>query len=343
MVSLPQVLASNAHIATSLPPDLVAVFAGATTGIGRATLKAFVKYAVAPRIYLFARNTDAAAQVVGECTEINPKCEIEVIKVDLSSMRETEAACEVVLAKEQRVNLLVLSMGEVRADRALSNEGLHLVLATVYYARILIPALLLPLLTHASTHTPLARVLDIAGGTKEGPVDLADLAALRLPMSKIRGQLSSMHTLSLESLAERAPMVSFVHEFPGAVVTPLFEGVPGWAGWMMWVLGMYLRLFQRWVCVPLEECAERQVFLGTSAKYAAGEGDAGGVELADGVERGQATEQVRSCVYSVDWDGEGPGERVLKLLKGLRREGVREVVWEHTNGEFERIRRGKGF
>lgn len=56
MVSLADVLASNARISGSLPPDLVAIFAGATQGIGAATLKVFVKYAVTPRIYLMARS-----------------------------------------------------------------------------------------------------------------------------------------------------------------------------------------------------------------------------------------------------------------------------------------------
>lgn len=117
MVSLAQVLASNARIPTSLPSSMVAVFAGATTGIGLATLKAFVAHAVAPRIYFFARNTDSAARVVQQCLAINPSCEIEVVKADLSSLRETTAACAVVTARETGVNLVVLSMGEVRMDR----------------------------------------------------------------------------------------------------------------------------------------------------------------------------------------------------------------------------------
>ncbi|KAF2439270.1 hypothetical protein P171DRAFT_466903 [Karstenula rhodostoma CBS 690.94] len=331
MVPLPHVLVSNASISTTLPAGLVAVFAGAMTGIGLATLKTFVKYSIAPRIYLFARNPHA----VGEVVEM-------FVKVDLSSLRETDAACDVVKSKEDGVNLVVLSMKEVRLDRTLTPEGLHLFLATVYYARMRIVQALLPALIHASAYSRLARVVDIAGGTKEGPVDMLDLAALRVPFAKICGQLASMHTLSLKTLAEQVLGVSFVHDFPGAEVTPLFDGGACWAGWGMWVLRLYLRVFRRWVCVSVEECGKRYVFLGTSAKYAAGEGEAGGVLVGEGVERRTATEGVRGCVYSGDWDVEGPGGRVMGLLKGLGREGIKEVVWEHTNGEFERIRRGEG-
>lgn len=117
MVSLPIVLASNAQIPSTLPEGLVAVFAGATSGIGEATLKTLVKYAVKPRIYLFARTPASAERVIAECRQSNPSAELEFIKVDLSSIKETDEACEVVKKKEKMVNLVVLSAGELKLDR----------------------------------------------------------------------------------------------------------------------------------------------------------------------------------------------------------------------------------
>jgi NADP-dependent 3-hydroxy acid dehydrogenase YdfG len=118
MVSLPDVLASNAQISSILPKRLVAVFAGATSGIGEATLKGLVKYAVEPRIYLFARNPASAERVLAECRQLNSSAEYEFIKVDLSSIKETDAACEEIKRREELVNLVVLSAGELRLDRA---------------------------------------------------------------------------------------------------------------------------------------------------------------------------------------------------------------------------------
>ena len=92
MVCLSQVLASNAQIPSSLPSNLVVVFAGATTGIGKITLKTFVKYAVSPRIYLLARSEESAESVITECRLINPKAEYTIIKVDLSLIKETDEA-----------------------------------------------------------------------------------------------------------------------------------------------------------------------------------------------------------------------------------------------------------
>ena len=118
MVSRQQVLASNALLPSTLTNRLVAVFAGATSGIGLATLKSFVNYTVAPRIYLLARNTASAERVVAECKTIKSDAQFTIVKVDLSSVRETDRACEVVKNNEKRVNLIVLSMGEIRMDRA---------------------------------------------------------------------------------------------------------------------------------------------------------------------------------------------------------------------------------
>lgn len=117
MVSLPDVRASNAQIPTALPKGLVAVFAGATSGIGEYALKTFVKYAVEPRIYLFARNTTSAERIIADCRQLNPQGEYVFVKVDLSLVKDTDRACEEVKSKEKLVNLAVLSAGELRLDR----------------------------------------------------------------------------------------------------------------------------------------------------------------------------------------------------------------------------------
>ena len=114
MVSLSDVLASNAQIPSSLPKQLVAIFAGATSGIGEVTLKTFVKYAVEPRIYLFARSQASAERVIAECRRINPGGDYVFVQVDLSLIKETDHACEQVKRKEKLVNLMVLSAGEAK-------------------------------------------------------------------------------------------------------------------------------------------------------------------------------------------------------------------------------------
>ncbi|CAO2651407.1 Nn.00g039770.m01.CDS01 [Neocucurbitaria sp. VM-36] len=337
MVSLPDVRASNAQIPTALPGRLVAVFAGATSGIGETTIKTFVKYVVEPRIYLFARNATSAERVIAECREFNPRGEYVFVKVDLSLVKETDRACEEVKSREKLVNLVVLSAGELSFDRALTSEGLNSFLAASAYTRIRIIQQLLSLLIAASKTTSLARVIDVAGGTKEGDLDTSDLAALKIPFRSLRPHITSMHTLALETLAEQAPTVSFVHDFPGAVYSGLHKNVPGWLGFashvvletVYWTLG-------RWLFVPVEESGERHVFLATSERYKPKDGQARGLPLVLGLKDGTGSDgHVGSGVYSVDWDCEGPSKKGENALKGLRKKGAREVVWSHLTEQFE--------
>ncbi|KAF2269644.1 hypothetical protein CC78DRAFT_528839 [Lojkania enalia] len=339
MVLLDDVLASNARIPTSLPPKLVAVFAGATTGIGEATLKAFVKYAVEPRIYLMARSPTSAQRVIEECKTLNPKAEYTTINVDLSFIRETDRACNEIIAKESAVNLLMLSVGEISLDRSRTEEGLHKFLTTTFYTRIRLAQNFLPLLKNASNTSPLARVVNVGGGTKEGKIDTSDLTAIRMPFSHIRPHLTCVKTLALEKLAQQAPTVSFIHDFPGAVLTPLYDDVPGVMGFLIRTVVLLVKvLFGRWICVPIEECGERHVHMATSGKYEPKEGKAAGLPLLEGemVSRGSDGE-VGSGVYSIDWDGEGPKAEAAAALRKQRENGVREVVWNHLDQEFKRI------
>ncbi|KAH7063862.1 hypothetical protein BKA63DRAFT_497142 [Paraphoma chrysanthemicola] len=339
MVSLKDVIASNGLIPTTLPKRLVAIFAGATTGIGESTLKTFVKYAVEPRIYLFARSPDSAARVIAACRQINPQGEYEFVKVDLSLIRETDAACEHVKSKEKLVNLLFLSAGEVSFNRTRTSEGLNLFLAASTYTRMRIVQNFLEPLKKAGETTGLARVVNVAGAGTEGKIDTSDIEAFKIPFTQLRPQLVSMHTLALESLAEHAPNVSFVHDYPGAVYTDLHKGAGGAMGWLMYFLleGIHA-LLGRWLFVPIEESGERHIYLATSGRYAPHDGHEMGISQEKSTALRGSNGERGSGVYSVGWDGEGPAERSLVALKGLRANGVKELVWNHMKTEFDRIR-----
>jgi NADP-dependent 3-hydroxy acid dehydrogenase YdfG len=64
MVEKDKIRSSNQKLTTTLPSGLVAVFVGATNGIGEYTIKAFVKYTVKPRVYLVGRSKEAAERIV---------------------------------------------------------------------------------------------------------------------------------------------------------------------------------------------------------------------------------------------------------------------------------------
>jgi hypothetical protein len=141
----------------------------------------------------------------------------------------------------------------------------------------------------------------------------------------------------MQRLSESAPDVAFVNDYPGLVVTRLVMTFPGVYGLLMRLI---VWLFGWWVTVPLEESAARHLFLVTSEAYRPREGGSDAVPLVQGLEVHTGIDgRAGSGVYSVDWDGEGPGKKAVALLDGYRKDGMQDKVWAHVNGELERIER----
>ena len=220
--------------------------------------------------------------------------------------------------------LLITSLG--------TSEDLHLLAALVYYSRLRFITNLLPLIQRAPS---LRRIVTVGGGTLEGPIDPTDFPALRVPLLKIRGHLTTLITLGLEAIARAAPEVSFAHDYPGTVNTPLMTHAKGLHGVLV---RTYIGLFGRWVCVPTEESGERHLYLATSSKFQPASGQNAGIQLGDGVEVAVGTTgEVSSGVYSVGWDCESASPAVHELLAGLREKGMVDEIWRHTEGEYKRV------
>jgi short-subunit dehydrogenase len=111
MVSLAQVQSSNSRIGTALPPGLVAVFVGATSGIGETSLKQFAKHARQPRVYFIGRSQQVGDRIAAECKELNREGEFTFIQADVSLIRTVDEVCRDIKAKETAINLLFLSTG----------------------------------------------------------------------------------------------------------------------------------------------------------------------------------------------------------------------------------------
>ncbi|MCJ1316207.1 hypothetical protein MMC15_001527 [Xylographa vitiligo] len=336
MVSLTDVQASNSSIVSSLPAGLVAVFVGATSGIGEFTLLQFAKHARQPRVYFVGRSQEAGDRIAAECKALNGDGQYTFIKADTSLLSNVDAVCRDIKSKETVVNLLFLTTGTLKfGDR--TAEDLHYAAALITYSRTRFVVNLLPLLRRAPS---LRRVVSVLAAGKEGPVDASNLQGWRMTnMLAQRGHGASQVTLALEALAARAPDVSFVHNFPGSVKTHLIRGGEGRifavVGLVSRIVGLFVDLY-----LPPEECGARHVFLATSAKYpprTGGEGTAG-VPLPEGVAVARGTDgRSGSGAYSIDGSGESTGPKVEALLAGFRREGLVDTVWQDTEAQFTRI------
>ncbi|KAH6667629.1 hypothetical protein B0J14DRAFT_602708 [Halenospora varia] len=322
MVSLSDVLSSNSRISSSLPSHLVTVFVGATSGIGAATLKKLAKYTLQPQFYFVGRSQEAADRIVAECKVLNPTGQYIFVKADISLIRNVDQVCQDIRDNEKAINLLFLSAGVPAVDRRVTSENIHLLAALNYYSRIRFIINLLPLIQRADS---LRRIVTVGGGGQEGPFDTSDFSALRVPLPQLKGHLCSLITLGLEAVAKTAPDVSFVHDYPGTVKTPLLDGMPE-------------EMLKNLVFVPLEECGERHVYLATSGRFPPMKGKCTMISSEDESDAALGTTgEVGSGVYSVGADCDSASIEVQKLLAGFREKGLVEEVCRHTESEFERF------
>jgi hypothetical protein len=203
-----------------------------------------------------------------------------------------------------------------------TSEHVHLLASLNYYSRLRFIINLLPLLKQADS---LRRVVTVGGGGKEGSLDQTDFPALRVPLPELRGHLCSLITLGLEAVANTAPKVSFVHDYPGTVLeTALWSSKEGPPPSAIETL------------VPIEESGERHLYLATSAKFPCLGSQSAAVSLEDGVSVALDTKgEIGGGLYSVGWDCESAAP--VDFLAGLREKGVVEGIWQHMECEFQRI------
>jgi NAD(P)-dependent dehydrogenase (short-subunit alcohol dehydrogenase family) len=111
MVSLKVVRASNASIKESMGKGLVAVFIGATSGIGLSTLKQFALHADKPKVYIIGRSKASASLLLEDLKMLNPEATSIFIKSEVSLMRNVDAVCEEIKTKEKKLDILFMSPG----------------------------------------------------------------------------------------------------------------------------------------------------------------------------------------------------------------------------------------
>lgn len=124
MVRLNEVHDTNAKLVQSQP--LVAVFVGATTGIGEYTLRALAaahgQTGQGLRVYLVGRNEAAAEKIFADCERLAPSATFGFVKCsDVALLKEVDRCCEEVEKRERkaaesghgsaRIDIMVMTQG----------------------------------------------------------------------------------------------------------------------------------------------------------------------------------------------------------------------------------------
>lgn len=336
MVLLSEVRAHNASL-KSLSSGLVAIFVGGTSGIGLSTAREFVRNTNSPHVYLVGRNQTEATRIISELREINPTSQLNFVKSDVSLLKGVDEACREIKEKEQKVNLLFMTVGYLTLQgRDETVEGLDRKFAVHYYARMRFVQNLLPLLT-AATQSPdpsstLSRVVSVLdpkiGRTGAlGQLNFSDLSLKNdFTLQNCARHASTMNNFTLEHFAQTHPDTSFVHAYPSMVNTGVMRGLGSTINAVMKVAGVLLKPFM----VNLGESGERHLFAATAPRFAPKAKSAGVQDVAKG-----GDDVKGSGSYQLNWDGESlPDSRGAATM---RAEGAGKRIWTHTDEVFRKI------
>ncbi len=315
MVSYDEVISANSSLHKK-HEALTAVFAGATSGIGLETLKAFAKHIPNPRAIIIGRNRNKFEPELQSLRTLNPNGHFTFLESEISLIKNIDTVCHDVRdqlaatsasTEGSSIDLLFLSQGYLLlSGRHNNSEGLDNSISLRYYGRVRMVQNLLP---HMS---PDARIVSVLAGGKEGHIFTSDMDLERnFSIMNAMGHFTSLKTLSLDYLATANPGKSFIHIFPGFVST-------GSLGkYNTGIVGLVMRFVETvsdflGFSIKAEESGERTLYYGTCAEFEKG---------------GQC--------WVLDWDG-----RVVesKALKGYRETaGTGEKVMEHNKSIFERV------
>ncbi|KAF7165179.1 hypothetical protein CNMCM5623_009445 [Aspergillus felis] len=282
---------------------LVALFVGGTSGIGKHAAIRLANVVDQPTIYLVGRNAEAGARIVEELKAGNPNGSYCFIPADVSRLSDVDALCQQLQVREKSLDLLFLSAGALAFSKQVR------------------------LLEAAGK----PRVISVLGGGREVSIedDNLDLRK-RFSFSASIGYPATMTSLAFEVLASQHPSISFIHEFPGVVATPILKKSMGG------VLGTIVSLLLRPISISEQESGEWQVFLSTSPSFPA-KGSAGPDAATErGIKITQAsTGEVGGGFYILKYNGQDVTNK--SLMAQLREKGFLDIVWKHTLDTFDRI------
>lgn len=126
MVTIDEIKKANA-IENPSQENLVAVFVGATSGIGEGTLRAFAQHIQNPTVYIIGRSKPKASSLLSELRETNARGTFIFIEGDVSKLRECDRVCAEIKRQTPSINLLFQSQGYVSYS---GREGTSLHLLT---------------------------------------------------------------------------------------------------------------------------------------------------------------------------------------------------------------------
>ncbi|KAK7697591.1 hypothetical protein SLS64_013410 [Diaporthe eres] len=281
MVGATEIAESNVAYTHEQHSGLVCVFAGATAGIGRATLERLATMLHSSTFYILGRNKERHASWLDQLRATSNNSKFFYVEAQLSLISDIDKACNQIIAAERKVDILCMSPGGMPfAGAKYTEEGLETCFAVSYYSRLRMVSNLLPLLNQCQERP--AHVLSILNGTKETKIDEEDLNLdKQWGIRAVVNHTTLLTSLSFDYLAAQSPQghIAFLHATPGFVNTntprtkehlPSREKV----GFLQWAFISFVQVVSGWVIryfgMNIKESGERHAFHLTSDRFEPG-------------------------------------------------------------------------
>ncbi|VAI34139.1 unnamed protein product [Triticum turgidum subsp. durum] len=121
--------------------NLTVVITGGPSGIGLETSRVFALRGA--HVIIAARNTEAASEAKKSITEANQTARVDVLKLDLSSLKSVRAFAEQFNSMNLPLNILINNAGVMFCPFQLSEDGVEMQFATNHLGHFLLTNLLL--------------------------------------------------------------------------------------------------------------------------------------------------------------------------------------------------------
>ncbi|XP_033735845.1 retinol dehydrogenase 14-like [Pecten maximus] len=143
---------------------------GANCGLGKATALELAKRDA--KVILACRDLVKAKQAIDDIRQRTSKGELQIAKLDLSSMSSVKQFCEDINANERRLDVLINNAAVMAHPFAITEDGFEINMAVNHFGNFLMTNLLLDLLKKS---TPSRIVFVSSSLHKFGKLDLKDL------------------------------------------------------------------------------------------------------------------------------------------------------------------------
>lgn len=147
----------------------IILITGATSGLGKEATKVLAQKGAT--IIMAARNTEKAKTVCEDIRKIYPNAKLDISFIDLSSLKSIKLFSDEILAKYDRLDILINNAGIMFCPFSTTQDGFEIQMGTNHLGPFALTAQLMPLLAK----TPNSRIVNTSSmAHKNGSINFDD-------------------------------------------------------------------------------------------------------------------------------------------------------------------------